>query len=207
MGPDVAAAVTITFNYDMVAFIPMIGLSVAVTAMVGQQMGAGNPQGAHEATMLALRVGYSYAAVMMVLFIGGAGMLVRAFAGGLAPGEERLLELSKAMLRLAAIYTLADITQLVFSGALRGAGDTRWVMYISVGLHWVMAITMVLLIRVFALPPLAIWGFFITFVVVLGASIFARYRAGHWKLLTIIDDEQIEANIHPPEIKAEAEWM
>ncbi len=207
MGPDVAAAVTITFNYDMVAFIPMVGLGVAVTAMVGQQMGARNPDGAHRATMLALRVGYVYASVMMLLFVFGAGGLVRAFAGGLAPGEDRLLELSKAMLRLAAIYTLADITQLVFAGALRGAGDTRWVMYISVGLHWVMAVAAVVLIRVLALPPLTIWVFFIGFVILLGASIFARYKSGRWRSLSVIDEEKIEAEIHAPEIQTESQWI
>ena len=64
---DVAGAVTITFNYDMVAFIPMIGLGVAVTAMVGQHMGAGDHEGARKSTMLALRVGYGYALIMMAL--------------------------------------------------------------------------------------------------------------------------------------------
>lgn len=207
MGPDVAAAVTITFNYDMLAFIPMVGLGVAVTAMVGQQMGARNPDGAHRATMLALGVGYSYASVMMLLFVFGAGGLVRAFAGGLGPGDERLLELSKAMIRLAAIYTLADITQLVFAGALRGAGDTRWVMYISVGIHWLMAVAAVLLIRVFVLPPLTIWVFFICFVILLGASIFARYNSGRWRSLQVIDEEKIEAEIHAPEIQTESQWI
>ena len=43
---DVAAAVTITFNYDMLAFIPMLGLGFATTSLVGQQMGADNPAGA-----------------------------------------------------------------------------------------------------------------------------------------------------------------
>ena len=41
-GPAVATAVTITFNYDLVAFIPMLGVGTAVTALVGQRMGAGD---------------------------------------------------------------------------------------------------------------------------------------------------------------------
>ncbi|MBZ5723131.1 MAG: radical SAM protein [Acidobacteriia bacterium] len=39
---SVAAAVTITFNYDLVAFIPMLGVGAAVTALAGQRMGAGD---------------------------------------------------------------------------------------------------------------------------------------------------------------------
>ncbi len=207
MGEDVAAAVTITFNYDMVAFIPMIGLGVAVTAMVGQHMGAGDQEGARKSTMLALRVGYSYALIMMLLFVFGAPLLVRVFAGGMSGEDAALLELSEAMLRLAAIYTLADITQLVFAGALRGAGDTKAVMFISVIIHWIMAVTVVVLVRVLELPPLAIWGFFIGFVIVLGLSIFLRFQSGKWRQFSVIDEETVQAETHRPKIAVESEWI
>ena len=187
MGEGVAAAVTITFNYDMVAFIPMLGLGVAVTAMVGQQMGAGKPDGAHRAVILALRVGYGYAAVMMALFVFGAPALVRVFAGGMGPDDEPLLRLAETMVRLAAVYTLADITQLVFSGALRGAGDTRAVMLISVVMHWLIAAASILLIRIVGVAPVSMWLFFIGFVIVLGAAIFLRYQSGAWRALSVIE--------------------
>ena len=207
MGEDVAAAVTITFNYDMVAFIPMIGLGVAVTAMVGQQMGAGRPEGAHRATMLALRVGYAYAAVMMALFVFGAPVLVRVFAGGMGPEDEPLLLLAETMVRLAAVYTLADITQLVFSGALRGAGDTRAVMLISVLTHWLAAIGAVVLIRVVGIPPVGMWLYFIGFVMALGVTIFLRYHYGAWRKLSVIDKTVVEQETHRPKVAVESEWM
>jgi MATE family multidrug resistance protein len=207
MGEDVAAAVTITFNYDMVAFIPMIGLGVAVTAMVGQHMGAGDHEGARKSTMLALRVGYSYALIMMALFVFGAPLLVVVFAGGMGEGDAALLELSEAMLRLAAIYTLADITQLVFAGALRGAGDTRAVMLISVIIHWIMAAAVVVFVRVVGLPPLAIWAFFIGFVIVLGVAIFLRFHSGKWREISVIDEETVQQETHRPKIAVESEWI
>ncbi|MFW6365295.1 MAG: MATE family efflux transporter [Spirochaetota bacterium] len=194
MSEDVAAAVTITFNYDMVAFIPMIGLSAAVTAMVAQQMGAGKIEGAKRATALALWTGYTYAFVMMCLFVFGADVLVRIFAGGLGPGDEKLLDLARWMLRLAAIYTLADVTQLVFAGALRGAGDTRWVMYISSILHWMMAPGAYVLIKVVEAPPTIVWIYFICFVVLLGVAIMLRFMQGRWQTITVIDEPA--ANMH-----------
>ncbi len=207
MGPEVAAAVTITFNYDMVAFIPMVGLGFAVTSLVGRQMGGGNPEGAKRATYLALRVGYSYAAVMMVLFIFGAGSLVSVFTGGLGAEDRSLILLAKTMLRLAAIYTLADITQLVFSGALRGAGDTKVTMYISVSMHWVLAVASVVMIRYLQVPPLKMWIFFISFVVVLGVMIFLRFKSGKWQHIKLIEETDIIPEIHQPKVKTEAEWM
>jgi MATE family multidrug resistance protein len=90
---------------------------------------------------------------------------------------------------LASIYILADSTQLVFAGALRGAGDTAWVMWISVALHWVLAVSAYLLTRVLVLPPVSVWIFFICFVLTLGVSMYLRYRTGAWKLIQVIEAE------------------
>jgi MATE family multidrug resistance protein len=207
MGPDVATAVTITFNYDMVAFVPMLGLGIAVTSLVGRQMGGGNPEGARRATLLALRVGYSYAGAMMLLFVFGAKPLVALFSGDFGPEDRELVMLAEAMLRLAALYTLADITQLIFSGSLRGAGDTRFVMLISVIIHWLLAAGTWLLIKVVEAPPLSIWVFFIGFVIVLGAAIYLRFRSGRWRELQVIEEEVVVHEVHQPEVKTEAEWM
>ncbi len=206
MGPEVAAAVTITFNYDMVAFIPMIGLGIAVTAMVGRHMGAGRPDDAERATWLALKVGYTYAAIMMVIFVLGAGPLVRVFSAGFDEGDAATLQLARSMLRLAAVYTLADLTQLVFAGALRGAGDTRWVMTVSVVLHWVMAVSVILMIRVLVLEPLVIWFAFILFVLLLGITIFLRFRGRKWREIRVIE-ELVPPEALDPEIGNSSHWM
>jgi len=207
MGSEVAAAVTITFNYDMVAFIPMLGLGIAVTAMVGQQMGAGRPDDAKRATILALRVGYTYAAVMMIVFLAGAPALVRVFTSATVGDGGRLLTLAETMIRLAALYTLADITQLVFAGALRGAGDTRAVMFLSVGIHWIMGVASFVFIRVLRLDPLVVWGFFIGFVLTLGLVMIIRFGSGKWRNLAVIDTETAMVENHAPDIVTDGQWM
>ena len=90
------------------------------------------------------------------------------------------------MLRLVGLYTVADSAQLVFTGALRGAGDTRWVMRTSVILHWVMATGAILLIRVVKAPPLAVWAFFIAFIITLGITMYLRFRGGKWMSMKVI---------------------
>jgi multidrug resistance protein, MATE family len=207
MGANVAAATTITFNYDMVAFIPMIGLGVAVTALVAQQMGAGNPDGATKATYLALRVGYSYAGVMMLLFLFATRPLVSLFGAGFGPEDQELINLAVSMLRLAALYTLADVTQLVFSGALRGAGDTRAVMLISVGSHWVFAGIAVIGIRVLGLSPIVMWVLFIAFVLSLGVMVVLRFRRGTWRSLRVIEGPETSPEVHKPKVVIESEWI
>jgi MATE family multidrug resistance protein len=185
--PSVATAVTITFNYDLVAFIPMLGVGAAVTSMAAQRMGAGDVRGARRVAFLGLRVAWGYASLMVVAFVAGAPLLVKVFSSGFTAGDEAILPLAQKLLRLAALYTLADATQVVFSGALRAAGDTKWVMIISGTLHWIMAIGSFVFIRVLVLSPVAVWLFFIGFVVSMGIAMYLRHRHGAWKTIRLVE--------------------
>ena len=187
-GPSVATSVTITFNYDLVAFIPMLGVGAAVTALAGQRMGAGDIRGARRAAFLGLRLGWSYAGLMVVLFLAGAPALVRLFLHGSGAVDGNIVPLATTLLRLAAIYTMADATQIVFAGALRGAGDTKYVMIISGTLHWVMASAAFVFIRILVLPPVFVWLFFILFVISMGVAMFLRHRGGAWQHMRLVDE-------------------
>jgi MATE family multidrug resistance protein len=185
-GTVVAAAVTITFNWDIVAFIPMLGMSHATTALVGQNIGAGDREEARRSTYVALRVAWVYSGFMVLLFVFGTRYLVGAFASGFGANAAQIASLAVVMLRLAAIYTLADSAQLVFTGALRGAGDTRWVMRMSIGLHWVFSGVAIFLIRSIQADPVTVWLVFIAFVMGLGLVMFLRFRGGKWRQIQLI---------------------
>lgn len=190
---QVATAVTITFNYDLVSFIPMLGVGAATTALVGHRMGAGDPAGARKVAFLGLRLGWGYAALMGIVFVAGAPVLVQFFAGGFTTQDQSILPIAQTLLRMAALYTLADAANVVFSGALRGAGDTRWVMVVSGILHWVMASGAYLFIKILVLPPVLVWLFFIVFVFSLGLSMFLRHRRGKWMSIRMVESQVVGA--------------
>ncbi len=185
-GPDTAAAVTIAFNYDMVAFIPMLGLGFAATTLTGRYIGARNIPGAEHATRLTMAVTWSFASLLVVLFVFGARPLVNIFASGLENGGVDVAPTAITMLRLAAIYTLADATQLILAGSLRGAGDTQFVMRISIILHWIFAGVAWYAIKVLKIPPVSMWTIFIIFVITLGVGMFLRYRFGKWREMSLV---------------------
>ncbi len=185
--PQVAAAVTITFNYDLVSFIPMLGVGAAITALVGHRMGAGDPMGARKVAFMGLRLGWGYGILIVLVFVGGAPALVRFFAGGFTAQDQSILPLAQTLLRMAALYTLADATNVVFSGALRGAGDTRWVMIASGILHWVMATGAFIFIKMLVLPPELVWLFFILFVFSMCFAMFLRHRRGKWMSIRLVE--------------------
>ena len=185
-GTNVAAAVTIAFNWDIVAFIPMIGMGHATTALVGQNVGAGDFDEARKATYSALKVAWVYSFSMVFLFVFGSRMLVGVFASGFEGDTGAITSIATTMIRLASIYTLADSAQLVFTGALRGAGDTRWIMRMSVSIHWAFAILAVVFIRLVQVPPVIGWSLLILFVISLGIAMFLRFRGGKWKTIELI---------------------
>ncbi|MCX6308783.1 MAG: MATE family efflux transporter, partial [Bacteroidia bacterium] len=78
-GTAEATAVTIMFNYDLVSFIPLLGIEIAVTSLAGRYMGAGRPQAAHRSALSAIRTGMVYSVVILMLFLFIPETLVRVF--------------------------------------------------------------------------------------------------------------------------------
>ncbi len=188
-GVEVAAAVTIAFNWDVVAFLPMLGMGHAVTALVGQNIGAGNMEEARKSTYTGLRIAWIYSLSMVFLFLVFARPMAALFIPGIADGATDVSSMAVTMVRLASIYILADSAQIVFVGALRGAGDTRWVMAASTALHWGFALIAIILIRVLRVDPVLAWICFISFIVLLGITMFLRFAGGKWKEIQLIHQQ------------------
>jgi MATE family multidrug resistance protein len=185
-GPDTAAAATIAFNWDSIAFVPMLGLGTAATSVVGQYIGAKDYDGALRSVYLTLRVALLYAVVMIILFVGFAGSLVLVYASGFQDTDGQIARMAATMLRLLAIYTIANASKLVLGGSLRSAGDTTWVMWVSIAIHWAMAVAAVLLVRVIHAHQYVAWSTLIIMNISHATSVFYRFRTGKWREMELI---------------------
>lgn len=187
-GAVIATAATVVFNWDLVSFVPLIGIEIGVTSLVGRYMGARRPEKAHRAVMSGLKLGMFYSAVIFILFVGFPGKLVEVFR---PDGESAVfvaaIPTAVFMIRLASIYVLVETMLCVFIGALRGAGDTVWAMRMSVTLHWVMVAVLALLLRVWQLPAEVGWAAMVFFFLVFSGFVFQRYREGKWKNIRVVE--------------------
>lgn len=188
-GVDVAAAVTIAFNWDLVSFIPLVGVGIGVTSLVGRHMGAGSPDTAQRTALSGVKVSAAYSAVMFLAFVAFPGPLVALFR----PEENveafgPVVPLASYMIRLISIYVFADALSIVFGGALRGAGDTFWTMVLSVIGHWVLAGAAWALIRVFHAGPRTSWAVVVVLVLGLGSIFTLRFRSGRWRAMKVVDE-------------------
>ena len=190
-GIEAATAVTIVFNWDMVSFIPLIGVNIGVTSLVGRYMGAGSPDTAHRATMSGLRMAWLYACCTLVAFSCFPEALVSVFRpADNAAVFEQAYPMAVHMLRLASLYVLADATILVFSGALRGAGDTFWAMVISVGMHWALVAIQLVMLKGFDVPVETAWLGLCLFIMAFSAIFYTRYRSGRWRLIRVVQPDE-----------------
>ncbi len=191
-GPATATAATIMFNWDMVSFVPLIGVEIGVTSLVGRFMGAGSPETAERSVRAGIRLGLAYSAVILALFAGCPGLLVDLFRpaeAGAVWAQAR--PLAVFMVRLAALYVLADAVLIVYIGALRGAGDTLWAMGMSVGLHWTMVAALLVLFRGLGAGPEAAWAAMVALFLLFSSFVYLRYRAGAWKKIRLFQPEPV----------------
>ncbi len=186
--PVTATASTILFNWDLVSFVPLLGIEIGVTSLVGRYMGAGDPDSAGRSVMSGLKMGFIYSFFILLLFLGVAHGLVWMFAPDLASGIfSEAAPLAVFMVRLAAFYVLTDALLVVFIGALRGAGDTYWAMAISVGLHWLTVTALFISMRLLKLTPAQSWAVVVTTFVFCSFFGWLRYRMGKWRTIKVVD--------------------
>lgn len=174
------ASAAIVFNWDMLSFVPMIGLNIGLVSLIGRSVGARNMDKANEVITAGFVIGIGYSAVLGLIYIVFRFPLVEVFAPPTGDFSEIRLLAAFMMVGLSC-YTMADATIQVCGGVLRGAGDTRWVMYTSTALHWIMLVIQYLVIRVWDFGPQASWIVFCVLIVAIAAAFLLRLVGGHWR--------------------------
>ena len=110
---------------DSFAMLPLMGFSMAVTTFVGQNYGAGKLDRARRGPLIALGIGTIIMIAILTPMMLFAPTLVRLFNQ-----EAEVIAFGTLFLRIISpFYLLCTINQ-IYSGALRGVGDTKATMII-----------------------------------------------------------------------------
>ncbi|GAB5501225.1 MAG: MATE family efflux transporter [Pseudohongiellaceae bacterium] len=179
-GVNQGAAAAIVFNWDMLSYIPMVGLNLGVLSMIGRFVGGNDLERANEVITSGFIVGLVYSAVLAGLFVTLRYPLVDIFTPPVGDFRE-IRELAAYMMIGLASYAMADAIIQVCGGVLRGAGDTRWVMWASVSLHWIMLVLQYLIILVLDYGPRVSWLAFVAMILAIAVVFVVRLRSGVWR--------------------------
>jgi len=187
LGETAFLASNIVLSINMIAFMPSIGIGQAASVVVGQAMGRNDADAAESGAWKAMKVGWGYTLVVVTTFVLFPEMYVRVFSRGDMMFNE-VFEPARLLLLFAAGWGLMEATNAVLSGALRGAGDTHFVMWFHTAVAWgFFALGEALIVLVFKLNVYAAWGWAIAYFLILSAGWIWRMRSGRWKRIELID--------------------
>jgi len=181
LGTAAFAAYEISINVLSMSFMPGFGFSLAATTLIGQYLGARRPEEAEQGGYVAFYLAF---ATMI-----GIGTLLFVFARPLTASfisDPEVIELGTNAVRIAALTQPALAVAMVFSGALRGAGDTRGALVAMAACTWGIRLPLGILL---ALPlGLGLAGAWIAVGVdftVRGLWMWLRFRHGRWKEIEV----------------------
>lgn len=122
------AAHNLVFKLLEVSFMPTFGLSIAVTAIVGKAIGEGRKHLARVYVRWSVLFSFLYMGSISVSYI-----IFRHQLPGIFTDNDEVIQWAATLLIFAAVYELFDAFMIPYMGALRGAGDNHWPLYVFIG--------------------------------------------------------------------------
>jgi len=187
------AATNITFNINHIAFMPMVGIGMAVEIIVGQRLGENQPKLARYGTHSALHLTFLYMGTIALTYVLFPKIYLFPFAAQADPIQFLPVQrMTIVLLYFVAFYSIFDTMNIIFACALKGAGDTRWVMITSVLLSW-----LTLIIPTYLSSVVYKWGLYVTwsfvtlYIMILGIAFLIRFLGGKWESMRVIEEAPI----------------
>ena len=192
------AATALALRINLLAFLPMIGVAIAVSTLMGQAIGNGNPKLAQRTTWSAFYVTFAYMATIACGYWFRPEIFLYPYARISEPAEFDVLRpIVTQLLCFAAFYSIFDTGNVIFAAALKGAGDTKFVMVSSVLLHWVFLVLPAWIAYKLNCELVIFWIFLTVCVCSMAITFLLRFLQGKWKTMRVI--EPIPPAV-PPEV-------
>ena len=176
-----ASATQIALQLLMFGFLPALGFGTAAATLVGQNLGAGNPDRAERVGWTTWILGESYIVIWGVFMVVFRKPLIAFF-----DQDPSVIALGAQLLVLIAIVEILDSTGIIFSKALQGAGRTTFVMLTEVFFAWVIFLPAAYIIGVkYRVGVWGAWGAEATYVCLWGLTLLLSFKRGKWKTVKV----------------------
>lgn len=187
-GSTVVAAYGIGTRILSFIIIPALGLSMATSTMVGQNVGAGNLERADRIARLSAAIGFGVLSAAGVLLFAFARPVTTAFI----PNDPQVIEMGTAFLRIMALSFGFVGVQQVLNGAFRGSGNTFMSMVLAIVSLWVLRFPLAyVLAERTSLGPEGIWWAFPVSNVLAAVVAVAWFARGTWKGARVTEEDRL----------------
>ena len=194
LGTMELAATNIAFNINTIAFMPMIGVGIAISMLTGQNIGRNRIDIAERFVWQGFHICFIYMGLIALTYFFLPGIYLYAYEVNANPAEFiRIKEFAVVLLKFVAVYSIFDTLNLVFASAIKGAGDTKFVMLIGLLLSTLLlVIPSYIALVVMKRGLYEAWLIASIYISMLGFSYLIRFLSGKWKTMTVIEHSCID---------------
>lgn len=172
-----AAAHIIAVRVEALSYLIGYAVATAAATLVGQALGMRDEHRARQAAYLSYAVGGGAMAMGGVIFIAAGRFLT-----GFMSDNRQIAVLAAACLFITAFAQPGFAAAMIFAGALRGAGDTFWVMVLNLASILCVRLPAALIVGwLMHLGLIAIWIVLATELNVRGLAVYLRFWHGGWR--------------------------
>jgi len=190
LGEVACDATTIAFTLNTFTFLPIVGTGIAVATIVGNQLGNNRPDLAERAVNTVIAIGIVYVSMFGVGFLFFPHLFLSWFVSNLDTETfEQTQVIATHLLRFIAFFLAFDAFGIIYSSAIKGAGDTKFVFLVTLCLAPFAPLLCYVGIQFFWLGLYWCWIVLTLWVLVTGIIFFIRFRQGHWKKMRVIEKE------------------
>lgn len=187
---EALGSTNLAFQLNSMLFIPLIGLSQAVSTIVGHRVGEDTPLLAKRSVRMAMWLGLAWSLPFLVAFVCAPRLVLQSIEV-FAPGSlDPYASVMPTLLCFVAAYSVFDLMAAVYCGAIRGAGDTKFALYVFIVVNWgVMVAPLVVLELADANTLFRSWTVITLMIAILGIVFFWRYRSDRWTTMSVIEPD------------------
>ena len=157
------------------------GMQVAAVALSGEALGAGHKEEAKEYGRICQRIGFLISVVLAILLLVGG-----RWFNSLYFQEDRILDMGVMIFRYIMVIVLLQISQIIYTGCLRAAGDVRYTLRVAlISVTVIRTVVTALLVLVFNLGLHGIWLGVLSDQLSRFTFMRRRFRQGKWVDLKI----------------------
>lgn len=189
IGPVELSATNIVLSIELVAFLPMAGMSIATATLVGEYIGREDLALAEKSVRSSMILAVGYIGLLTALFLAVPEFFIEVFRSDAheTADFDRIVSSGAIILRMVAIYSLFVTAFIIYSGALKGAGDTTFAMWAQIVIAWIFFVPPVyIMVERWGLGVMEAWAWATVYGIVLGIAFHVRFRSGRWKEIGMV---------------------
>ncbi|MGI6595620.1 MAG: MATE family efflux transporter [Candidatus Ratteibacteria bacterium] len=188
------AATNIAFNINTIAFMPMIGIGMGVSILVGQNLGKNNSSLAEKSTYSGFHITFLYMGLIALFYILFPDTFIKPFIPRVYTGDfTEMYQTAIVLLKFVAFYSIFDTMNIIFASALKGAGDTKYIVKaVTLASVFTLIIPSYVVIVLLKQGIYAAWIIATMYVILLGFIFLFRFLKGSWKKIRVIEVSVIE---------------